>query len=87
MRPRCSFVTDQSPEEVRAEFLTAPVIELRSMTGARVRRGQHDDDRRSLRRDLDYVALHLPDTEGQRLLTYTAARGSSSALALALLAR
>jgi transcriptional regulator with XRE-family HTH domain len=37
--------------------------------------------------DLDYEALHLPDTDGQRLIIHTAARGSSSAHALSLLAR
>lgn len=37
--------------------------------------------------DLDYEALHLPDTDGQRLIIHTAARGSSSAQALSLLAR
>jgi hypothetical protein len=36
--------------------------------------------------DLDYEALHLPETEGQRLLAYTAPRGSSAANALTLLA-
>jgi Helix-turn-helix. len=35
--------------------------------------------------DLDYEALHLPDAEGQRLLTHTARRGSGSANALQLL--
>lgn len=37
--------------------------------------------------DLDYQALHLPDTDGQRLVIHTAARGSSSAHALNLLTR
>jgi transcriptional regulator with XRE-family HTH domain len=36
---------------------------------------------------LDFEALHLPDTHGQRLLTHTAARGSGSESALRLLAR
>lgn len=36
--------------------------------------------------DTDYQALHLPDAEGQRLVTHTAPRGSSSANALRLLA-
>lgn len=35
--------------------------------------------------DLHYEALHLPDTEGQRLLTYTANPGSPSADALSVL--
>src|SRR3984957_18444275 len=37
--------------------------------------------------DLDYQALHLPDTDGQRLVIHTAARGSSSSHALSLLMR
>ncbi|HEY0472144.1 MAG TPA: helix-turn-helix transcriptional regulator [Kribbella sp.] len=37
--------------------------------------------------DLDYQALQLPDTDGQRLVIHTAARGSSSAHALNLLGR
>jgi hypothetical protein len=37
--------------------------------------------------DLDYQALHLPDTDGQRLVVHTAARDSSSAHALSLLPR
>jgi transcriptional regulator with XRE-family HTH domain len=35
--------------------------------------------------DLDYQALHIPDTDGQRLVIHTAAPGSSSAHALSLL--
>ena len=35
--------------------------------------------------DAHYEALHLPDAEGQRLLTYTAARGTGSADAFRLL--
>lgn len=35
--------------------------------------------------DLHYEALHLPDSNGQRLLTYTAPAGSTSADALRLL--
>jgi transcriptional regulator with XRE-family HTH domain len=35
--------------------------------------------------DLDYHVLHLPDTSGQRLLTHTAAAGSSAAAGLTLL--
>lgn len=35
--------------------------------------------------DLHYEALHLPDSNGQRLLTHTAAPGSPSADALRLL--
>jgi transcriptional regulator with XRE-family HTH domain len=35
--------------------------------------------------DLNYLALHLPNSDGQRLLTYTAPDGSSSANALRLL--
>ena len=35
--------------------------------------------------DLHYEVLHLPDSNGQRLLTYTAAVGSAAADALALL--
>ncbi|WP_408897139.1 helix-turn-helix transcriptional regulator [Nocardioides sp. R1-1] len=35
--------------------------------------------------DLHYEALHLPDSDGQRLLTHTAAPGTASADALALL--
>jgi len=37
--------------------------------------------------DLDYQALHIPDSDGQRLVVHTAARESSSAHALGLLAR
>ncbi|MHA7984329.1 helix-turn-helix transcriptional regulator [Rathayibacter sp. CAU 1779] len=36
--------------------------------------------------ELDYQALHLPDTDGQRLLTYTAEPGTGSAHAIHLLA-
>jgi hypothetical protein len=35
--------------------------------------------------DLHYEVLHLPDSNGQRILTHTAEPGSSSADALALL--
>jgi len=35
--------------------------------------------------ELDYEALHLPEDDGQRLLTYSAAPGSSSEAALSLL--
>lgn len=35
--------------------------------------------------DLHYEVLHLPDSNGQRLLTHTAAAGSAAADALALL--
>lgn len=37
--------------------------------------------------DLDYEALHLPDTDGQRLVLHTTPRGSETADALSLLAR
>lgn len=37
--------------------------------------------------DTHYEALHLPDAEGQRLLTHTAPRGGASAHALQLLER
>jgi transcriptional regulator with XRE-family HTH domain len=37
--------------------------------------------------DLGYQALHLPDTDGQRLVIHTTARGSSSSRALSLLTR
>lgn len=37
--------------------------------------------------ELDFEALHLPDTDGQRILTHTAAPGSGSEAALRLLAR
>lgn len=37
--------------------------------------------------DTHYQALHLPDSDGQRLLTHTADRGSTSADALSMLGR